>query len=198
MGVEKVDTSSYNSSSSRSHHTNFTAPAIRPLYYKGLYHLFYQYNPKGAVWGNIVWAHSVSKDLINWESLEPAIYPSKWFDNYGCWSGSATILPNGEPVIFYTVYPDPSVNASAFCDATTAWRVDGLWRILIGSKKRDRGIAYLYRSLDFKRWFKAKHPLHSVQGTSTWEFPDVFPVSLSSEDGLDTSVGGSNVRHVWK
>jgi len=96
------------------------------------------------------------------------------------------------------VYPDPSVNASAFRDATTAWRVDGLWRILIGSKKRDRGIAYLYRSLDFKKWFKAKHPLHSVQGTSTWEFPDVFPVSLSSEDGLDTSVGGSNVRHVWK
>ena len=72
------------------------------MYYKGLYHLFYQYNPKGAVWGNIVWAHSVSKDLINWESLEPAIYPSKWFDSYGCWSGSATILPNGEPVIFYT------------------------------------------------------------------------------------------------
>lgn len=204
-----------------------------PLYYKGLYHLFYQYNPKGAVWGNIVWAHSVSKDLINWESLEPAIYPSKWFDNYGCWSGSATILPNGEPVIFYTgivdennrqiqnyavpanssdpylrewvkpddnpiVYPDPSVNASAFRDPTTAWRVDGHWRILIGSKKRDRGIAYLYRSLDFKKWFKAKHPLHSVQGTGMWECPDFFPVSLSSEDGLDTSVGGSNVRHVLK
>ncbi|KAI9380388.1 hypothetical protein POPTR_016G077500v4 [Populus trichocarpa] len=77
-----------------------------PMYYKGLYHLFYQYNPKGAVWGNIVWAHSVSKDLINWESLEPALYPSKWFDNYGCWSGSATILPNGEPVIFYTGIAD--------------------------------------------------------------------------------------------
>lgn len=73
-----------------------------PMYYKGYYHLFYQYNPKGAVWGNIVWAHSVSKDLVNWEKLEPAIYPSQPFDQFGCWSGSATILPGDKPVILYT------------------------------------------------------------------------------------------------
>jgi hypothetical protein len=73
-----------------------------PMYYKGLYHLFYQYNPKGAVWGNIIWAHSVSTDLIDWVALEPAIYPSKPFDVKGCWSGSATVLPSGMPVIMYT------------------------------------------------------------------------------------------------
>ncbi|XP_042392969.1 beta-fructofuranosidase, insoluble isoenzyme 3-like [Zingiber officinale] len=73
-----------------------------PMYYNGLYHLFYQYNPKGSVWGNIVWAHSVSTDLINWKALEPAIYPSKSFDINGCWSGSATILPGNRPVIMYT------------------------------------------------------------------------------------------------
>ncbi|KAK1404706.1 beta-fructofuranosidase, insoluble isoenzyme 1-like [Heracleum sosnowskyi] len=72
------------------------------MYYKGIYHLFYQYNPKGAVFGNIVWAHSVSTDLINWKPLEPAIVPSKPFDKYGCWSGSATILPGDKPVILYT------------------------------------------------------------------------------------------------
>ncbi|KAH8485343.1 hypothetical protein H0E87_026952 [Populus deltoides] len=200
---------------------------------QGLYHLFYQYNPKGAVWGNIVWAHSVSKDLINWESLEPAIYPSKWFDNYGCWSGSATVLPNGEPVIFYTgivdknnsqiqnyaipanlsdpylrewvkpddnpiVNPDANVNGSAFRDPTTAWWADGHWRILIGSRRKHRGVAYLYRSKDFKKWVKAKHPLHSVQGTGMWECPDFYPVSLSGENGLDPSVMGQNVKHVLK
>ncbi|KQJ82525.1 hypothetical protein BRADI_5g09430v3 [Brachypodium distachyon] len=78
-----------------------------PMYYKGLYHLFYQYNPKGAVWGNIVWAHSVSTDLIDWVGLEPGIYPSKPFDVNGCWSGSATVLPSGVPVIMYTgIDPD--------------------------------------------------------------------------------------------
>ncbi|KAF7814118.1 beta-fructofuranosidase, cell wall isozyme-like [Senna tora] len=70
--------------------------------FKGLYHLFYQYNPKGAVWGNIVWAHSVSKDLINWTPLDPAIFPSQPSDINGCWSGSATILPSGKPAILYT------------------------------------------------------------------------------------------------
>ncbi|XWS20147.1 hypothetical protein CRYUN_Cryun31cG0075700 [Craigia yunnanensis] len=73
-----------------------------PLVYKGLYHLFYQYNPKGAVWGNIVWAHSTSKDLVNWTPHDQAIYPSQPSDINGCWSGSATILPGGKPVMLYT------------------------------------------------------------------------------------------------
>ncbi|XP_010465247.1 PREDICTED: beta-fructofuranosidase, insoluble isoenzyme CWINV1-like [Camelina sativa] len=73
-----------------------------PMIYKGIYHLFYQWNPKGAVWGNIVWAHSTSTDLINWEPHPPAIFPSEPFDINGCWSGSVTILPDGKPVILYT------------------------------------------------------------------------------------------------
>lgn len=72
------------------------------MIYKGIYHLFYQWNPKGAVWGNIVWAHSTSTDLINWDPHPPAIFPSAPFDINGCWSGSVTILPNGKPVILYT------------------------------------------------------------------------------------------------
>ncbi|KAF4397395.1 hypothetical protein G4B88_027135 [Cannabis sativa] len=73
-----------------------------PMYFNGVYHLFYQYNPWGAVWGNIVWAHSVSKDMVNWESIEPAIFPSEDYDINGCWSGSATVLPTNKPVIMYT------------------------------------------------------------------------------------------------
>ncbi|PUZ47064.1 hypothetical protein GQ55_7G132500 [Panicum hallii var. hallii] len=81
-----------------------------PMYYEGWYHFFYQYNPKGAVWGNIVWAHSVSRDLINWEAIETAIEPSIPADQYGCWSGSATTLPDGTPVIMYTGINRPDVN----------------------------------------------------------------------------------------
>ncbi|KAJ4830082.1 Beta-fructofuranosidase, insoluble isoenzyme cwinv1 [Turnera subulata] len=73
-----------------------------PMIYKGIYHLFYQWNPKGAVWGNIVWAHSTSTDLVNWTPHKPGISPSQPSDINGAWSGSATLLPNGEPGILYT------------------------------------------------------------------------------------------------
>lgn len=49
-----------------------------PLFYKGWYHLFYQYNPDAAVWGNITWGHAVSKDLIHWRYLHTALKGDHW------------------------------------------------------------------------------------------------------------------------
>ncbi|EJW96413.1 levanase (2,6-beta-D-fructanfructanohydrolase) [gut metagenome] len=47
------------------------------MFYKdGEYHLFYQYNPYGSMWGNMNWGHSSSKDLINWEHHPLAIEPN--------------------------------------------------------------------------------------------------------------------------
>lgn len=73
-----------------------------PVYYKGYYHLFYQYNPEGAVWGNIVWGHAVSRDLINWLYLDLALVADEWYDVQGVWSGSITIREDGVPIILYT------------------------------------------------------------------------------------------------
>ncbi|XBI86678.1 hypothetical protein VPH35_094588 [Triticum aestivum] len=77
-----------------------------PMYYNGIYHEFYQYNPDGSFNPNtslnIVWGHSVSTDLVNWITLEPALEPDTPNDIKGCWSGSATIVSGDQPVIIYT------------------------------------------------------------------------------------------------
>lgn len=45
------------------------------IHHAGQWHLFYQYNPTMAVWGNIHWGHAVSADLVTWTHLDPALKP---------------------------------------------------------------------------------------------------------------------------
>lgn len=73
-----------------------------PMYYKGYYHFFYQYNPNAPVWGDIVWGHAVSTDLIHWLYLDIALVPDQWYDIQGVWSGSITMREDGVPIILYT------------------------------------------------------------------------------------------------
>jgi fructan beta-fructosidase len=59
------------------------------VYYKGEYHLFYQYNPQGTEWGHMSWGHAVSSDMLHWKNLPLAIpeEPGK----YMIYSGSAVV-----------------------------------------------------------------------------------------------------------
>lgn len=72
-----------------------------PVFFNGKYHLFNQYNPDGAVWGHMSWAHSISDDLAHWKHLPIALLPDQAYDNGGVFSGSMTII-DGAPIISYT------------------------------------------------------------------------------------------------
>jgi beta-fructofuranosidase len=72
------------------------------IWHKGWHHLFYQHNPYGAMWGNMHWGHARSRDLVNWEHLPIALWPSKEKGEDHVFSGGAVEGPDGRPRLFYT------------------------------------------------------------------------------------------------
>lgn len=73
-----------------------------PIFHKGFYHLFYQLNPFSDGDGPKYWGHVRSHDLVKWEPLPIALWPSTEMGESGVWSGCCTINGNGQPMIFYT------------------------------------------------------------------------------------------------
>jgi beta-fructofuranosidase len=72
------------------------------VHHNGYYHVFYQHNPYGDAWGNMHWGHFRSKDLVHWEHLPIAIWPSKSRGEEHVFSGSATKTADGKLMLFYT------------------------------------------------------------------------------------------------
>lgn len=78
-----------------------------PLYYNGVYHLFFQQNMQGSYWRNIAWGHLVSDDMVHWREIEQAVAPT--YDTVvpdGVWSGGSTLDANGVPLLFFTAGND--------------------------------------------------------------------------------------------
>jgi beta-fructofuranosidase len=72
-----------------------------PIYFNGMYHMFFQYDPVAAVWGDMSWNHAISPDMLHWKHLPLAFTPTPDSpDSFGCFSGSA--LAVGKRV--YVVY----------------------------------------------------------------------------------------------
>lgn len=71
------------------------------VYFKGAYHIFFQWNPFDTQHGYKAWGHYTSSNLTDW-TLEPtALKPDAWYDKNGCYSGSA-IEHDGILHLFYT------------------------------------------------------------------------------------------------
>lgn len=72
-------------------------------YYKGEYHLFYQYYPYAAKWGPMHWGHYTTTDFVRWEFLPAALAPEEEYES-GCFSGSAVETKDGKHLIMYTAH----------------------------------------------------------------------------------------------
>ena len=162
-----------------------------PIYWKGKYHLFFQYNPNAAVWGDMHWNHAVSEDMVYWKHLPIALAPTPGGpDKDGCFTGSI-VVEKGVPTMLYTgvnpevqcyatssdpmlgkwdkdpkpviAGPPPGLDVGGFRDPCP-WREGDTWYMGIGSGiKKKGGNVLLYKSADLKNW-EYLHPLAS----GTW------------------------------
>lgn len=74
------------------------------FYYNGYYHAFCQQNALAPYYTDGQrWGHFISKDLVIWEELVPALIPEQnGIDDNHVFSGGAALDADGNPVLFYT------------------------------------------------------------------------------------------------
>ena len=70
-------------------------------WYKGKYHVFFQYAPFDVEGGLKFWGHYTSEDMIDWKYEGTALYPDSSYDCHGVYSGSA-LVDNGKLHLFFT------------------------------------------------------------------------------------------------
>ncbi|HWE95906.1 MAG TPA: glycoside hydrolase family 32 protein [Tepidisphaeraceae bacterium] len=177
------------------------------VFYEGEYHLFFQHNPKGNVWGNMTWGHAVSPDMVHWRQLENALLP----DSLGTmFSGSAVVdwqntagFANGGQkalVAIYTAAGDPFTQCIAFStDRGRSWTKydkNPVLRNIVGGNRdpkviwhapthqwvmalfKDKEDYALFSSPDLKAWTL----LQDLTLPGCGECPDFFPMPLDGNE----------------
>ena len=92
------------------------------IFWKGRYHIFYQYNPNGAFHGTIHWGHASSADLVHWADHPIALPPGPdGADRDQCYSGAAFINKEGVPTFIYHGLPDGICLATSDDDLLINW-----------------------------------------------------------------------------
>ena len=180
------------------------------FYHDGVYHLYYQFNPYGSMWGNMHWGHSSSTDLVNWEHHPVAIAPDQWGTIF---SGSAVVDKDntagfGENAVVaiytscsltqkqslaystdggitFTKYAgNPIIQAPQECrDPKVFWNEEaGCWNLVLVSPLEYE--AWFYSSKDLKNWTKESEFGGHGNVSAIWECPDMIKIT-DPETGKD-------------
>ena len=159
------------------------------IHHNGYFHVFYQHNPHGALWGNMSWGHARSIDLVHWEHLPLAMVPDAGGpDADGCYSG-VMVVHDDIPTMVYTGVRKPDelcclafpgddeliswrkFEANPVVHGTpadvpvtifrdhTLWREGDVWCMGVGSGVEDRGGAVLLYRSPDLRNWEYLHPL---------------------------------------
>ncbi len=92
----------------------------------GRWHVMYQWNPHGTVWGDIHWGHASSVDLLRWEHEPVALAPRPGtVDAGGAWSGVA-VHDAGDVALLYSAVRDAADTRTAGV-AVARRGPDGRW-----------------------------------------------------------------------
>ncbi|MGY3835868.1 sucrose-6-phosphate hydrolase [Bacillus atrophaeus] len=151
------------------------------IHWKGIYHMFFQWQPFHTGHGAKFWGHYSTTDLVNWVWEEIALAPSEWYDKNGCYSGSA-VRKDGQLYLFYTGnVRDQDGNRETYqCLAVSddgrtfekkgvvarlpegytahfrdpkVWEHDGKWYMVIGAQTENlKGSAVLFTSDNLTEW----------------------------------------------
>ena len=134
------------------HFADSTGDAI-PFYHDGKYHLFTLTPPVGTTVYparlRTTWEHAVSTDLVHWEQLPTALYPSDDEtapDASGIWTGSV-IYGEGKYHAFYTGYSLKVRFQQTICHATSD---DGITWTKDPANPVISPIVELYEELDWR------------------------------------------------
>ena len=179
------------------------------MFYKdGVYHLFYQHNPYGSMWGNMHWGHATSTDLVTWEHHGDAISP----DALGTiFSGSCVVDKDntagfgaGAVIAFYTSASDRQVQSMAysldngktfkkyarnpiltstqrdFRDPKVIWHEDTKKWIMVLAVGQEMEI---YSSADLKSWtLESKFGEGQGAHGGVWECPDLIELPIEGTE----------------
>ena len=178
------------------------------VYLDGEYHLFYQYNPYGSMWGNMSWGHAVSTDLTSWTYLPVALSP----DSLGAiFSGSAVIdkdntagfgkdamiaiftsagkvqaqsiaysTDKGRTFTKYAQNPVlPNPGITDFRDPKVSWNeLSGQWVMALATKQT----VTFFGSHNLKNWTKLSEFGEGIGShAAVWECPDLFPMTYQNK-----------------